>query len=178
LYEIHIFIAILKMMQGIRLSGLKLFKQRWRRVYENMTTSHVSNFIVRPLTARRRGSLCDAMLQHPRTSGCVAQANWFLSHTWQSKFSDTVDAVLYFFEGRSDASDVVLWFDVFSAPQHQSQEAPRPPSWWMNTFKSSIERMGSLVLVVDSWSTMTSNDSLINVAVACNPFFSIARVLC
>jgi hypothetical protein len=139
-------------MQGIRLSGLKLFKQRWQRVYENMTTSHVSNFIVRPLTARRRGSLCDTMLQHPRTSGCVGKSNWFLSHTWQNKFSDTVNAVLFFFESTAEAGDVVLWFDVFSVPQHEIQEVPKPPSWWMNTFKSSIERMGNLVLVADSWS--------------------------
>jgi hypothetical protein len=132
-----------------------MFKQRWRRVYENMTTSNVCNFIVRPLTARRRGSLCDAMLQHPRTSRCVAMANWFVSHTWQNKFSDTIDAVLFFFEQKADAGDVVLWFDIFSAPQNEMQEVSRPPSWWMNTFKSSIERMGNLILVVDSWSTIT-----------------------
>jgi hypothetical protein len=132
-----------------------MFKQRWRRVYENMTTSHVCNFIVRPLSARRRGSLCDAMLQHPRTSRCVARANWFVSHTWQNKFSDTIDAVLFFFESKADAGDVVLWFDVFSVPQHEMHETPRPPSWWMNTFKSSIERMGNLILVVDKWSKTT-----------------------
>jgi hypothetical protein len=132
-----------------------MFKQRWRRVYENMTTSHVCNFIVRPLTARRRGSLCDAMLQHPRSSCFVARANWFVSHTWQNKFSDTIDSVLFFFESKPESGDVVLWFDIFSAPQHEMQETPRPPSWWMNTFKSSIERMGSLILVVDSWSTIT-----------------------
>jgi hypothetical protein len=120
-----------------------------------MTTSHVCNFIVRPLTARRRGSLCDAMLQHPRTSSCVATANWFVSHTWQNKFSDTIDAILFFFESNTEAGDAVLWFDVFSAPQHEMQEIPRPPSWWMNTFKCSIERMGNLILVVDSWSKIT-----------------------
>lgn len=129
-----------------------MFKQRWQRVYENMTTSHVCNFIIRPLTARRRGSLCDAMLQHPRTSRYVGKANWFVSHTWQNKFSDTVNAVLFFFESKAEADDVVLWFDIFSTPQHETQQAPRPPSWWMNTFKSSIEGMGNLILVVDSWS--------------------------
>jgi hypothetical protein len=122
-----------------------------------MSTSNVCNFIVRPLTARLCGSLCDAMLQHPRTSCCVAMANWFVSHTWQNKFSDTVDAVLFFFEQKADAGDVVLWFDIFSVPQHEAREISRPPSWWMNTFKSSIERMGNLILVVDLWSTVTRN---------------------
>jgi hypothetical protein len=82
-------------------------------------------------------------------------ANWFVSHTWQNKFSDTIDAVLFFFEQKADAGDVVLWFDIFSAPQHEMQEVSRPPSWWMNTFKSSIERMGNLILVVDKWSKTT-----------------------
>lgn len=143
-------------MQGIRLSGLKLFNQRWRRVYENMTTSHVANFIVRPLSSRSRGSLCSEMMRHSRTSGYIAKANWFLSHTWQNKFSDTIDAVLYFFDGKDFSSDVVLWFDVFSAPQHEN-EAPKPPSWWMSTFKCSIERMGNLVLVVESWGKLKGN---------------------
>jgi hypothetical protein len=95
------------------------------------------------------------MLQHPRTSSCVATANWFVSHTWQNKFSDTIDAILFFFESNVEVGDAVLWFDVFSAPQHEMQEIPRPPSWWMNTFKCSIERMGNLILVVDSWSKIT-----------------------
>jgi hypothetical protein len=137
--------------QGIRLSALKLFRQRWQHVYLNMTTSQVSNFIIKPLTARSRRSLCHEMMQHTRSRGYVARANWFLSHTWQNKFADTVDAVLYFFEGKPEESSVVFWFDVFSAPQHQVQEVPKPPEWWMQTFKSAIESMGSLILVADSW---------------------------
>jgi hypothetical protein len=144
-------IMTLCVVQGIRLSALKSFKQRWQRVYTDMTTSQVSNFIIKPLTARSRCSLCEEMLRHPRSRDRIARANWFLSHTWQNKFADTVDSVLYFFKGKPEESSAVFWFDVFSAPQHQVQEVPKPPEWWMQTFKTAIESMGSLILVVDDW---------------------------
>jgi hypothetical protein len=136
-------------------------------VYLNMTTSQVSNFIIKPLTARSRRSLCDEMMQHPRSRGCVARANWFMSHTWQNKFADTVDAVLYFFEGKPEESSAVFWFDVFSAPQHQGQEVPKPPEWWMMTFKSAIESMGSLILVVDSWGEAPANQYFTSCSIVC-----------
>jgi hypothetical protein len=59
-----------------------------------------------------------------------------------------MDALRSYF---SSEPDIIIWFDVFSAPQHQVQEVPKPPEWWMQTFKSAIESMGSLILVADSW---------------------------
>jgi hypothetical protein len=35
--------------------------------------------------------------------------------------------------------------------QHASAGPSKPSSWWMGTFKQSIARIGSLLLVVDAW---------------------------
>jgi hypothetical protein len=78
-------------------------------------------------------------------------ATWFVSHTWNNAFPDTIDSIFAFFEGRADAADARLWLDVFVDSQHASEGACKTPQWYMTTFKSSIARIGSLLLVVDAW---------------------------
>ena len=78
-------------------------------------------------------------------------ATWFVSHTWNNAFPDTLDSILNFFEGRADAADARLWLDVFVDSQHASEGSCKTPQWYMTTFKTSIERIGSLLLVVDAW---------------------------
>jgi hypothetical protein len=41
--------------------------------------------------------------------------------------------------------------DVFVDSQHASEGACKTPQCYMTTFKSSIARIGSLLLVVDAW---------------------------
>jgi hypothetical protein len=86
----------------------------------------------------------------------VGEATWFISHTWSNAFADTLDALLLFFEGRDDASSAKVWFDVMVTSQHLSSGPSKPPSWWMGTFKSSIARIGGLLLVVDAWDNPTA----------------------
>jgi hypothetical protein len=49
-----------------------------------------------------------------------------------------------------------VWFDVMVTSQHASAEPSKPSSWWMGTFKSSIARIGGLLLVVDAWDNPTA----------------------
>ena len=51
------------------------------------------------------------------TSQHVGQATWFVSHTWNNSFLDTLDAILLFFQGRDDAATAKLWIDVLVTPQ-------------------------------------------------------------
>ena len=90
------------------------------------------------------------------TAHHVGEATWFISHTWNNAFADTLDAVLLFFEGREDTASVKVWLDVMVTSQHLSAGPSKPSSWWMSTFKSSIERIGGLLLVVDEWDNPTA----------------------
>jgi hypothetical protein len=104
---------------------------------------------IRPRTSRRRHSLCDELLLDVSTQKYVGEATWFISHTWSNSFADTIDAILLFFEGRSDAANAVVWFDVFVDSQFP-KDSPSS-DWYMGVFRDSIERMGNMLLVVDKW---------------------------
>ncbi len=86
----------------------------------------------------------------------VGEATWFISHTWNNAFADTLDAVLLFFEGQKDAASAKVWLDVMVTSQHASAGPSKPSSWWMGTFKTSIARIGGLLLVVDVWNNPTA----------------------
>ena len=121
-----------------------------------LTTSQFEKMYLRPRTSRRRSSVADELAAHAATAHHVAPATWFISHTWSNAFADTLDAVLLFFEGREDAASAKVWFDVFVTSQHASTGPSKPSSWWMSTFKDSIARIGSLLLVVDAWDNPTA----------------------
>ncbi len=95
-------------------------------------------------------------MAHGNAARHVGEATWFISHTWSNAFADTLDAVLLFFEGREDAASAKVWLDVMVTSQHLSTGPTKPPSWWMGTFKSSIARIGGLLLVVDAWDNPTA----------------------
>jgi hypothetical protein len=116
-----------------------------------LTTSQFEKMYLRPRTCRLRCSVVDALAADAAAAHHVGPATWFVSHTWNNAFADTLAAVLLFFEGREDAASAFLWLDFLVTPQHASAGPSKPSSWWMGTFKSSIARIGSLLLVVDSW---------------------------
>jgi hypothetical protein len=111
---------------------------------------------VRPFTSHSRGSVTERLMELDDTSQHVGQATWFVSHTWSNAFLDTLDAILLFFKGRNDAASAKMWFDVMVTSQHASAGPSKPSSWWMGTFKSSIARIGGLLLVVDVWDNPTA----------------------
>jgi hypothetical protein len=86
----------------------------------------------------------------------VGEATWFIRHTWNNAVADTLDAVLLFFEGREDAATAKVWFDVFVDGQHSIAGPSKPSRWYMTTFRSSIGRIGRLLLVVDKWNNPTA----------------------
>ena len=110
-----------------------------------------SEMYMRPRTSRSRSSVAQELAGSARTRRHVGSASWFISHTWGNAFADTLAAVLLFFEEREGAASAFLWLDFLVTPQHASAGPSKPSSWWMGTFKSSIARIGSLLLVVDAW---------------------------
>jgi hypothetical protein len=95
------------------------------------------------------GSLCDDLSENGSTD--VGEANMFFSHVWTDKFWNSVDAVLQLIEecGAAALQTTYIWFDVFSTSQHTSID--RPSSWWMDTFKNTIAKMGRLAMVLNPW---------------------------
>jgi hypothetical protein len=111
---------------------------------------------IKPRTSRSRGSLAGELMLQADTRDYVGEATWFISHTWNNPFADTLDAVLLFFEGREDAATAKVWFDVLVDGQHAIAVASKPSSWYMTTFRSCIGRIGRLLLVADKWNDPTA----------------------
>ena len=121
-----------------------------------LTTSQFEKMYLRPRTCRLRCSVVDALAADAAAAHHVGPATLFVSHTWSNAFPDTLDSIFAFFEGRAGAADARLWFDVFVDSQHACEGACKTPQWYMTTFKSSIARIGSLLLVADAWDNPTA----------------------
>lgn len=143
-------------MQGISLEYLRWLKFEFGPSLGRLTTSQFEKMYLRPRTSRRRCSVTDELISNDATVRHVGPATWFISHTWSNPFSDTLEAILIFFEGRTDAVSAMFWFDIFVDSQHISMGPSKSPQWFMSTFKSSIARIGSLLLVVDVWNNPTA----------------------
>jgi len=142
--------------QGVSLQYLHWLKTKFGGTWQShLTTSQFEKIYLRPRTSRLRCSVVDALAADAATSHYVGPANWFISHTWSNAFADTLDAIFQFFEGRADAAHAVLWLDVFVDSQHVTEEPRKTSQWYMTTFKSSIARIGRLLLVVDAWNNPT-----------------------
>jgi hypothetical protein len=137
--------------QGVAVLYLRWLRSTLGAWIGRLTVEQVCQMIIKPRTARSRGSLASELLPHGDTADFVGEATWFVSHTWGNAFADTLDAVLLFFEGREDAATAKVWLDVLVDGQHAIAGPSKPSSWYMTTFRSLIARIGRLVLVADKW---------------------------
>jgi hypothetical protein len=142
--------------QGVALPCLSWLRSTVGASLGRMTTSQFCQLYVRPFTWCSRGSVTERLMARGDAAQRVGEATWFISHTWNNVFADTLDAILLFFEGRDDAAGAKVWFDVFVTSQHASAGPSKPSSWWMGAFKESIARIGGLLLVVDAWDNPTA----------------------
>ncbi len=130
---------------GVSAGFLQAFRSKWQHVIQGWTTEQVCQQLVKALTSRSGGSMCDQL--HASGSGDVGEANLFLSHTWGDVFLHTVDAALQAAAAASGA--VYIWIDVFSTSQHTALDIPS--SDWMRVFRQAIEKMGSVAMVLHPW---------------------------
>ncbi|KAJ3127206.1 Kinesin light chain 3 [Nowakowskiella sp. JEL0407] len=88
---------------GVRLSYLKVFiaENGGRGVFEGLTTKDVSDRFIFRQTFRSKQSLCEQLAAN-RKGHYVGDSNWFISHAWQYKFLDLVDAIFLFFNETPD----------------------------------------------------------------------------
>jgi tetratricopeptide (TPR) repeat protein len=147
--------------EDFSLSGISIDYMRWLHaefgpLLGRITTSQFEKMYLRPRSALLRCSVADELAAHAATAHHVGPATWFISHTWSNAVADTLEAILNFFEGRSDSASAKLWMDVFVDSQHVTNGPSKDPSWYMSTFKTSIAHIGCLLLVVDVWDNPTA----------------------
>ncbi|KAJ3042418.1 Kinesin light chain 3 [Rhizophlyctis rosea] len=85
----------------------------------------------------------------PPNVSLTGTANWFISHSWQYVFLEVVDAITTFFENQEAKDEVIIWFDLFSLPQHQRTTVT--PEFLQTTFKDAISSMGNVLMVLTPW---------------------------
>ena len=144
-------VNFLTLLQGVAVPYLLWLRSTLGEWIGRLTVEQSCQMIFKPRTSRSRGSLTSELMLHADTSRYVGEATWFISHTWNNAFADTLDAVLLFFEGRDEAATAKVWFDVLVDGQHAIAGPSKPSSWYMTTFRSCIGRIGRLLLVADKW---------------------------
>lgn len=108
---------------------------------QGLTTREVYQKHVIPGTAHCQQSVC-ALLEasdHPD----VGPAEVFISHAWDAQFMDLAAVLKHHFRDRPDA---VLWVDLFSINQHQSDDLSA--DWFTNEFQCTIDAIHDTVVVL------------------------------
>ena len=149
-------VNFLTLLQGVAVPYLLWLRSTLGEWIGRLTVEQSCQMIFKPRTSRSRGSLTSELMLQADTSRYVGEATWFISHTWNNAFADTLDAVLLFFEGRDEVATAKVWFDVLVDGQHAIAGPSKPSSWYMMSFKSHISRIGRLLLVVDKWNYPTA----------------------
>ena len=139
---------------------LRWMRNTLRSWMVHLNAKQVLQMIINPRTSRSRLCLANELLLGAHTRDHVGEATWFVSHCWTSPnaFVETLDAILLFFEKREEAS-ARLWIDMFVLSQHDFPGIVRrnnSNSWYMASTRSTISRIGRLVVVVDNWNSPTA----------------------
>ena len=131
---------------GVRIPELDEFiaKCGGTTVLEGLTTTDVCNQYLKPMTLASGKSYCEQLTALGDPAVCTATV--FISHAWKYKFLDVVEAIKYHFR---NATDEIIWFDLFSNNQHSAPNLDF--DWWSTTFRSAIAEFGYVVVVLAPW---------------------------
>ncbi|KAJ3030833.1 UNVERIFIED_CONTAM: Kinesin light chain 3 [Siphonaria sp. JEL0065] len=138
---------------GLRFTYILALIQDWggRSALQGKTTAQVCSDHVIRMTANSKNSVCEYVQSFPALSLNVRESNWFVSHVWEYKFLDVVDTLERFFIGKQiPLHEAVVWFDLFSLPQHDDEEE-RKFEWWNHSIMSVVKRIRNIVLVLEDW---------------------------
>jgi tetratricopeptide (TPR) repeat protein len=122
-----------------------------------LATRQVCQQVIKPLTARSRGSFCDELAA--AAPQLLGPATCFISHTWGYSFADVIDAILLYFEPlpAPQQQRVVLWIDFFCDSQHARLPSWPPPDvvknskWFMDNFADLIASIGAVLMIMQPW---------------------------
>lgn len=139
---------------GIKLSYLFLFVKENgdRSFFEDKSTAWVcDNIIIKKYKDSDGLSVCQ-QLRHskPDVVGTNEQIKWFISHAWNYKFLDVVDALSYTFRRLDESEDVIVWFDLFSLHQSGKRETI-PYEFLSSQFLKNVAVIKNVMMVADNW---------------------------
>jgi tetratricopeptide (TPR) repeat protein len=137
---------------GVSFSYFSLFIQDCggEEALRDLTTSEVCEKFVKLKTFDSKLSLCEQFRNKERTD-IVGLSTWFISHAWQYKFLDVVEAIRIFLtkEYGDDRDNIIVWFDLFSNSQHNTGD--KPFEWWTGTFTTAIKSIGNVLMIMIPW---------------------------
>ena len=130
---------------GVSIGFLRKFASK---VDDKKTTTDVCNEIVIPETKDRACAYIALLEGLCDENGVpyVGEATVFVSHAWKYNFSIPLDVMMKHAEENPGS---YFWFDLFINNQNVASNLPY--TWWTNTFQSSIESIGSVLLVLSPW---------------------------
>ena len=133
---------------GLSLDALRAFIQACggRARLENLTTCEVKLKFVLPMTLEQRVSYSELLLQ--RGDPGAREANRFISHAYDYKFLNVIDAIEAR-EGRgSRCEPLFFYFDLLVVNQH-GQSAVVAPETLMEEFGGGVRSIGYTLLVLE-----------------------------
>ncbi|KAJ3238503.1 Kinesin light chain 3 [Chytriomyces hyalinus] len=139
---------------GLPFSHFHTLINQWggHEALARMSTSQVCEKYVKPMTRDGGKSLCETYAESCNTERQIlpAKADWFVSHSWGSGFLDAVEALQDFFTDKKlDFDTTIVWFDLFSNPQHNT--SAKPFEWWKTTFMEAVKDIGNVVMILQPW---------------------------
>jgi tetratricopeptide (TPR) repeat protein len=144
--------------EGVSLRYLILFSKENRERLEGLTTMHVCQEIIKPLTITNSISSSRsvqaqeswAYTMHVKQnygSQHVRHASHIVSHPWRCKFLKLVAALEQWARAENDF-EVFLWIDIFSLDQHQ----PKPSFETLgDRFADVVKVVGKGIVVLSPW---------------------------
>ncbi|KAJ3123737.1 hypothetical protein HK098_001669 [Nowakowskiella sp. JEL0407] len=135
---------------GIKLSYLRAFVSDMGgdSTLRGKTTSMISDEIIKPTTMRIKDSMCQYLSRTGHVD-CIGTATWFISHAWSCEFLQVVDAIFGFFDTEFPGIDVIIWFDLFSNSQHDTNR--KEFTWWTGTFMNAIQSLSNVLMIMVPW---------------------------
>jgi Flp pilus assembly protein TadD len=133
---------------GISLRGLNYFIHNCGGLNEisQLTTNDVCERYLKPQTRHQQLSYCEYLVSIG-SHHFVGKPIVFISHAWQYKFVDVLNAISKIQFDREEEN--YIWIDLFSNNQHVAPSLPF--EFWCHTFKSAIADFGRTVLILSPW---------------------------
>jgi hypothetical protein len=130
---------------GVKLQFLISWSKK-QNFTSSLTTREVCQNFIKPSTQATQLSYCEQLLLSEDTAVFVGYPTAFISHAWDHRFLEVLEALTSYF---ADEEDVIIWFDIFSNNQHKT--ASLEFEWWCETFKNAILSFGRTVMVLAPW---------------------------
>ena len=136
---------------GIRVKYLRKFvdlcggKERLK----GKTTRAVVEEFIKPVTSKKKCSLCKLLLNQKDPKRYIGRANVFICHAWNDSFLDLVETLensshFFYTERDSHSEKTILWIDIFSYNQHIPTHLD---IGWMSLFQKIVEKIHFTLLV-------------------------------